>query len=130
MQFLGMICIASKEKREIIAAFGKVLSGQMGMAPAPFLDTIDATARVADMLMKAQAGDEMLKREAQRLYEYNAVEMPVALGDRSGFVIIGSIGGHSSDIAVDSVGAAYIWRLSDCALDQQRSEKGVPRGES
>jgi hypothetical protein len=91
MQFLGMLCFAPKEKREIVAAFGRVLALQMGMAPAPFLDRIDASARVADLLRKARVGDAMLQREAQRLYEYNAVELPVALGDRSGFVIIGSI---------------------------------------
>lgn len=57
VQFLGMICVGPREKRKIIEAFGKVLTLQMGMAPAPFLDMIDSSARVADMLRKAQVGE-------------------------------------------------------------------------
>ena len=90
-QFLSMFDVAPPEKKIIVEALGKVLKRQKGLAPAAFREAIDRNFQVVDMIKKGARGDAMLRREAQRLDDYNLLMLPVAIGDRSSFELIGSI---------------------------------------
>ncbi len=90
-QFLGMFDVAPREKKIIVAALGQVLKRQKGLAPAAFRDAVDRNFQVVDMIKKGARGDAMLRREAQRLDDYNLLVLPVAVGDRASFRLIGSI---------------------------------------
>ena len=81
-QFLGMLHFPPYEKRYIIKAIGAVLQRQMGLAPKEYREAVEEGTRVHDLLKSSLKGDHMLRREAQRQFDYHVSSMPVAIGSR------------------------------------------------
>ena len=90
-QLLGMIDFPPYEKKHIIQAIGVVLERQQGLAPRAYKEAVEQGQHVCELLKKSQLGDLMLRREAQRQYDYHTCKLPVAVGKRCGFKLIGSL---------------------------------------
>lgn len=90
-QFLGMLDFPPFEKKHIIKAIGNVLERQQGLAPKEFQDTMNEGIGVVELFKKSMLGDQMLKREAQRQWDYHTLVLNIAIGKRSNFHIIGSL---------------------------------------
>lgn len=90
-QFLGMVDFPPYEKKQIVNAVGNVLKRQMGLAPQKYREAVEGGARVNDLLKSSLSGDRMLRREAQRQFDYHVVSIPVAIGHRAQFRLIGAL---------------------------------------
>ena len=86
-----MVDFPPHEKRHIIQAIGLVLARQSGLAPNEYKEAVEQGQRVHELLQKGQQGDMMLRREAQRQFDYHTCKLPVAIGQRSDFILMGCL---------------------------------------
>jgi hypothetical protein len=90
-QLLGMLDFPPYEKKHIIKAITTILENQKGIAPKEYKEAMEAGLHITDLLKKGQLGDAMLRREGQRQYDYHIFKLPIAIGKRSSFKLIGSL---------------------------------------
>jgi hypothetical protein len=119
-QFLGMLDFPPKEKKHIIKAIGSVLSRQKGLAPKEFRDAVEEGNHVVELLHKGQLGDSMLRREAQRQWDYHLLHLPVAIGKRSQFRLIGSL----EITPLTSIGVVWERLMSDASMSGEIMKEG------